>query len=57
MNRRTIKEWLEDARYDWRRHGKLRLFFSNAYGFGLGAIIGTVIGILIGATAAHWVFG
>ena len=55
--RRTIRDWLDDARHDWRRHGKLRRFLGNAYGFAGGVIVGTIIGAMIGAGAAHWVFG
>ena len=50
-HRRTFREWLDDARDDWRRHGKLRRFLGNAYGFAGGAIVGTII------SAALWAFG
>jgi hypothetical protein len=55
--RRTFREWLDDARHDWRRHGLLRRFLGNAYGFAVPIIVGTIIGAMIAAGAAHWAFG
>lgn len=45
INRRTFREWLEDARDDWRRYGD--------FAFALGMI---AVASFIGASAARLVF-